>query len=79
MEKCCDNIIIPFANQGTMNIAYSLSMRSRFGKAPHIRVYHKDGTEYVEPMIEIRMVGNPVTLIKIDNGGAATGFVKLFR
>jgi hypothetical protein len=64
-----------------MNIAYSVNMRSRYGDVPNIRVYHKEigSDEYIEPMIEVRIDGKPVTNIHINNGGNATGFVKLFR
>jgi hypothetical protein len=71
-------MIVPFASVSVLNIAYSTAMKSRFGKVPHVKVYHKDGTDYIEPMIDIRLQ-NPTTVIKINNGGPATGFVKIFR
>jgi hypothetical protein len=79
--RCCDNDIIPFTNVSIMNIAVSVSMRTRFGNVPHVRVWQKllGQDEYVEPLISIRLDGNPTNNINIDNGGPASGFVKIFR
>lgn len=81
MQKCCDHTIIPFTNAAVVNIAYSANMRNRFGSVPHIKVYHQDPDtgEQIEPMIAIKIDGRPTTNIVIDNGGMATGFVKLFK
>jgi hypothetical protein len=62
-----------------MDIAYSVSMQSRFGVVPHVKVYHLQEGDYIEPLISISLNGNPTTNIHIDNGGAATGYVKIFR
>jgi len=79
--RCCDYDIIPFTNVSIMNIAYSVGMRTRFGNVPHIRVFQKllGQDEYVEPLISIRLDGNPTNNINIDNGGVASGFIKIFR
>jgi hypothetical protein len=64
-----------------MNIAYSVGMRERFGNVPHVKVYQKvlGQDNYVEPMISVRLDGNPTSNINIDNGGLASGFVKIFK
>ena len=54
-------------------------MQNRFGVVPHVKVYHLQAGDYIEPLIEIKLDGNPTTNIHIDNGGAATGYVKIFR
>ena len=77
--RCCDYDIIPFTNVSIMNIAYSVGMRARFGNVPHIRVWQLFNGEYVEPMISIRLDGNPTSNINIDNGGPASGFIKIFK
>jgi hypothetical protein len=79
--RCCDYDIIPFTNVSIMNIAYSVGMRGRFGNIPHVKVYQKVAgqDDYVEPLISIRLDGNPTSNINIDNGGLASGFVKIFK
>ena len=62
-----------------MNIGYSVGMRTRFGNVPHVKVYQNISGEYVEPLISITLDGNPTSSINIDNGGPASGFVKIFR
>jgi hypothetical protein len=77
--RCCDYDIIPFTNVSIMNIAYSVGMRARFGDIPHVKVYQNISGEYVEPLISIRLDGYPTSNINIDNGGSASGFVKIFK
>jgi hypothetical protein len=79
MAHCCTYQIIPFTNAGVVNIAYSVAMRSQYGKVPHVKVWIKDGSEYIEALLSIRLTGNPTTNIRVDNGGIASGFVKIFR
>jgi hypothetical protein len=77
--RCCDYDIIPFTSVSIMNIAYSVSMRARFGNVPHVKVYQSISGQYVEPLISIRLDGNPTSNINIDNGGIASGFIKIFK
>jgi hypothetical protein len=79
--RCCDHDIIQFTNVSVMNIAYSVGMRARFGNVPHVRVFQKvlGQDNYVEPLISVRLDGNPTSNINIDNGGLASGFVKIFK
>ena len=79
MIHCCDHTVFPFTNTAIMNIAYSVSMQNRFGVVPHVKVYHLVSGDYFEPLIEIKLNGNSTTNIHIDNGGVATGYVKIFR
>jgi len=79
LSHCCDHTVFPFTNTAIMNIAYSVNMQGRFGVVPHVKVYHLQAGDYIEPLIEIKLDGNPTTNIHIDNGGAATGYVKIFR
>lgn len=78
--RCCDYTVIPFTNVDTMSITYSVNMREQFGNVPHVRVFHKQpDNSYVEPMIPISLDGNPVNTITVNNGGVATGFLKIFK
>ena len=79
--RCCDHDIIPFNNVSIMNIAYSVGMRTRFGNVPHVKVFQRvfGQDDYVEPLISIRLDGNPTSNINIDNGGNASGFIKIFK
>ena len=77
--RCCDHDIIFFTNVSIMNIAYSVSMRARFGNVPNVRVWQSFDGQYVEPLISVRLDGNPTSNINIDNGGVASGFIKIFK
>lgn len=78
--RCCDYTIIPFTNVATLNIAYSINMREQFGNIPHVKVYHKQpDNSYIEPMVMIGIDGNPANMITVNNGGVATGFLKIFK
>ncbi len=79
MTKCCDSQIITFTNASVLSISYSINMRERFGNAPHVKVWHLYAGEYQEPMIEIKLNGVPTSTININNGGPATGFLKIFK
>lgn len=79
MSHCCDHTVVPFTNTDIIDIAYSVNMQSRFGDVPHVKVYHLQAGDYIEPLISISLNGNPTTNIHIDNGGAASGYVKIFR
>jgi hypothetical protein len=77
--NCCAPTILPFTNTASLNIAYTLEMRSRHGSIPHVVVYHLDEGQYIRANIEIKIDGNPATAVRVNNGGAASGFVKIFK
>lgn len=77
--NCCKPTIVPFINVDTLNIPYSAAMRVAYGNVPTVKVYHKDGEEYINAFISVGFVGTPTTQINIGNGGVATGFVKITR
>lgn len=74
---CCEPTIEPFTNQSTLSIPYSPFMINQYGAKPNVQVYYKEGTEYAlsNDMSAVRFTG---TSIEIDNGGNASGFVKIF-
>jgi hypothetical protein len=77
--NCCAPTILPFTNSGGIVIPYTVSLKAKYGNLPSVVVYHIDNGEYVVANVSATVDGNPATEIRIDNGGAATGFVKIFR
>lgn len=75
--SCCSPTIIPFTNSGGNTIAYSQSMRDKHGDIPNVEVYHLDSGEYILATVSIKIDGKPTSLITIDHGGSATGFIKI--
>lgn len=89
---CCDATIIPFSNSAMLTVAYTAAMRSLYGNVPTVVVYHyteasvpiqgvlQDDHEYVRmDGIKIAFVNYPATEIRIDNGGPASGFLKISK
>lgn len=78
--NCCTPQIIPFTNVSGISIPYTAEHRAAYGAAPTVKVYILDAGDYVEPVIDVRLLNYPVTEIVLTNfGGAATGFVKLAK
>lgn len=80
--NCCVPVVIPFTNVPSLVINYTAAMREAFGVIPTVFVYHLDPTfynpdEYIKANVEVKFDGSPATQIKIDNGGNATGYVKI--
>ena len=77
--NCCDPTIIPFSDSAGMTIPYSQAMKAKYGKIPSVVVYHFENGSYTKANIEIAVDGNPTTQIKFDNGGNASGFIKIYK
>jgi hypothetical protein len=74
---CCIPVIVPFTNAGTLVIPYSLGMRNAYGDIPTVMVYHFDGAELIKAAVRVTFINNPATEIRIDNGGLASGYVRI--
>lgn len=74
---CCPPTIFPFGAALQTIINYTAAMIVQYGVDPNVQVYFQDGTEYVlsDDMNMVKFDGVNIT---VDNGGAATGFVKVF-
>jgi hypothetical protein len=74
---CCIPVIIPFTDAGTLVIPYSTGMRNAYGDIPTVMVYHYDDTELIKATVRVTFINNPATQIRIDNGGLASGYVRI--
>lgn len=77
--SCCDQEIQTFVNASTVSIPYTSSMLSLYGSRPTINVYYQTTTGYEAAGVftRVELQGNPINTIFIDNGGPATGFIKI--
>jgi hypothetical protein len=77
--NCCEPYVFPFINKDVVTIPYGPAMAALYGDYPNVSVIHwdNDAGEYARPMVRIALLGTPITAIKIDNAGFATGFVKI--
>lgn len=77
--SCCDQEIQTFVNASTVSIPYTSSMLSMYGLRPTVNVYYQTNTGYEAAGVftRVELQGNPINTIFIDNGGPATGFVKI--
>jgi hypothetical protein len=77
---CCPPVIVPFSNALTTVIPYTADMQTKYGTTPRVDVFVYDAvTEtYIEnngvPVVQVKFDG---VNINIDNGGLATGQVKI--
>lgn len=77
--SCCEQEIQTFVNASTVSIPYTSSMLSLYGSKPTVSVYYETNTGYEAAGVftRVELQGNPINTIFIDNGGPATGFVKI--
>lgn len=76
-EACPEPRIVTFTNVASLNIPYTASMQALYGNVPTIEVYILDNGEYIKPVIKQGFNTYPPTMIIIDLGGPATGYVKI--
>lgn len=83
---CCKPLIFPFSDTETISISYTDALKTTFGDTPEIEVYHKahsfpigttDLPAYVKVVVQISVDGTPTTTITVNNGGKATGYIKI--
>lgn len=77
--SCCNYDTFIFANQSTVNVAYTPSMLAAYGSRPNVEVYYQvpGGFQAAGIFTRIELEGTPINNIFIDNGGPNTGFVKI--
>src|SRR6476620_21522 len=76
----CTPTFVSFTNAATLAIPYTAAMLAKYGNVPTIKVwiYNVDGN-LVNMSVSQSIVGYPATEIRIDNGGPATGILKISR
>lgn len=77
-QELCEPTIIEFVNEATLAIPYTASLQAKYGDVPTVSVWIRDtdGT-LVEMGLRISFDDFPPSLISIDNGGPASGIVKI--
>lgn len=74
----CDPTFISFTNQSTLVIPYTAAMVAKYGLVPTIKVWIYDTNgELVNMTVRQAFDAYPPTEIRIDNGGSATGILKI--
>lgn len=76
-DVACNPTFISFINQSTLAIPYTASMQTKYGAVPTIKVWIYEGLELVNMSVRQAFDGYPPTMINIDLGGPATGYVKI--
>lgn len=73
--SCCPESITTFAGASSTTVPYN----GEYGSNPKVTVlYLQDGLWVASGiMTQIAMIGTPVTQVKVDHGGPATGIIKL--
>lgn len=80
MPNCCNLSIISFDGQASTVINYTAELQASFGQLPSVRVYYRDPvTGRLDGAVTHVALNMPVTSIRIDHGGVASGFVKLTK
>lgn len=77
-SETCDPTFVSFTNQSTLVIPYTASMQAKYGTVPTIKtwIYDTNG-ELVNMSVRQAFDTYPPTELRIDNGGPATGIVKI--
>jgi hypothetical protein len=76
----CDPMVIPFNNKPVMVIPYTAAMLSKYGDVPRVDVYiynPQNGLFELVPGISASLDNVPPTVITVDLGGPATGYIKI--
>lgn len=74
----CDPTFVQFTNQLTLSIPYTAALQAKYGDAPTVNVWiYDDSGVLVDAGLRIELDGFPPTLITINLGGSASGFVKI--
>lgn len=76
--ETCDPTFITFTNQSTLVIPYTASMQAKYGTVPTLKIWLYDTNgELVNMSVRQAFDAYPPTEIRIDNGGPATGVLKI--
>lgn len=74
----CDPTFISFTNQSTLTIPYTASMVAKYGLVPTLKIWIYDTNgELVNMSVRQAFDAYPPTEIRVDNGGPATGILKI--
>lgn len=76
-DVCVEPTIIPFTNVSTLNIAYTNTLKSKYGDVPTVEIWILDNGVYARPVVRAGFDAYPPTAIIADLGGNATGFIKI--
>lgn len=77
VDTTCEPTIIQFTNQTTMVIPWTAFLQAKYGDAPTVAAWVNDGGELVQAGIRIAYDAFPMSEIRIDFGGLASGIVRL--
>lgn len=75
----CEPTIIVFTGQATLSIPYTAQLQAKYGNVPTVTVWQNDPItgDLVDMGQRVAFDSFPPTVIKIDNGGVASGIVKI--
>ena len=75
----CEPTIIVFTGQATLSIPYTAQLQAMYGNVPTVTLWQNDPItgDLVDVGIRVAFDSFPPTMIKIDNGGPASGIVKI--
>lgn len=78
-SETCIDYVQPFSNQSVLVIPYTQAMRDQYGDAPTVDVYIYDSTtgKFQKTIVSIGLDAVPPTVITVDLGGPASGFIKI--
>lgn len=77
--NCCTPFIRPFEQSLLIVIPYTASLKERFGDIPSVIVYHLVNGRYEVANVEVSFDAYPANELRVNNGGVATGFIKVFK
>lgn len=74
----CDPTFVSFTNASTLTIPYTASMAAKYGQVPTLKIWLYDTNgELVNMSVRQAFDTYPPTEIRIDNGGIASGILKI--